>query len=141
LKQQQHISAYIFGAVCPAEEKASALILPDCNMDMMEFHLGEIERTLKPGKHVVLLLDQASWHSSQNLKCPPRITLVPIPPYSPELNPMEQVWQWIKYTCLSNSVFKDYDHIVDSTVKAWNRFLEECSIKTMCSRAWAKVGC
>ena len=139
IRQQQHLSAYIFGAVCPEKEKSAALILPECNMAMMKLHLEEIEKLLEPGKHIVLLLDQASWHTSHNLQSSPRITLLPIPPYSPELNPMEQVWQWLKHVCLSNRVFKDFDEIVDATADAWNRFLKECSVKTMCYRSWANM--
>ena len=106
---------------------------------MMSLHLNEIAKQIPVGRHALVLLDQASWHTSQNLECSPRITLLPIPPYSPELNPMEQVWLWLKQVCLSNRVFDGLEQIVEESANAWNTFLEQCSIKILCSRKWARL--
>src|SRR5437868_896256 len=93
---QRTRSAYIFGAICPAQGIAAGPVLPRCNTAAMALHLAEISRTVTPGAHAVLLLDQAGWHLSAKLDIPDNITLVPLPPKSPELNPVENIWQFIR---------------------------------------------
>src|SRR5207253_2535565 len=110
---QRTRSAYIFGAICPAQGIAAGLVLPRCNIAAMSLHLAEISRTVTPGAHAVLLLDQAGWHLSAKLDVPNNITLMPLPPKSPELNPVENIWQFIRDNWLSNRVFQSYDDIVD----------------------------
>ena len=92
-RDQRTRSTYIFGAICPAQGTAAGLILPRCNTAAMALHLTEISRTVTPGAHAVLLLDQAGWHLSDKLDIPANITLMPLPPKSPELNPVENIWQ------------------------------------------------
>src|SRR5438046_7925775 len=111
---QRTRSAYIFGAICPAQGIAAGLVLPRCNTAAMALHLAEISRTVTPGAHAVLLLDQAGWHLSAKLDVPNNITLMPLPPKSPELNPVENIWQFIRDNWLSNRVFQSYDGIVDN---------------------------
>ena len=86
-RDQRTASAYIFGAICPYEGKGAALVLPACNIQAMNLHLVEISAEVAPGRHAVLLLDQAGWHTSARLKVPANITLLPLPPKCPELNP------------------------------------------------------
>ena len=71
--------------------KGAALVLPRCNTQAMNLHLAEISAAVAPGAHAVLLLDQAGWHGSRDLRVPDNITLLPLPPRSPELNPVENV--------------------------------------------------
>ena len=82
---QRTASAYIYGAICPAEGKGAALVLPRCNTEGMTLHLQEISAAVAPGAYAVLLLDQAGWHGSRDLVVPDNITLLPLPPRSPEL--------------------------------------------------------
>ena len=91
---QRTASTYIFGAICPNDGKGAALVLPRCDTEAMTLHLAEIATEIAPGKHAVLLLDQAGWHLSRHLVVPATITLVPLPPKCPELNPVENVWQF-----------------------------------------------
>lgn len=113
---QRTASTYIFGAVCPHEGKGAALVLPACNTEAMSLHLAEIANTVKPGAHAVLLLDQAGWHLSTRLIVPPNITIIALPPKSPELNPMENIWQFVRDNWLSNRIFASYEDIlVDSS--------------------------
>ena len=88
--------AYLFGAVCPAEGKGAGLVMPSCETYAMTEHLKAISAEVAPGAHAILLLDQAGWHTSNNLIVPEDITLVPIPPRSPELNPVENIWQFMR---------------------------------------------
>src|SRR5712691_8666820 len=107
---QRTRSTYIFGAICPAQGTAAGLVLPRCNTAAMALHLAEISRTITPGAHAVLLLDQAGWHLSDKLLIPDNITLFPLPPKSPELNPVANIWQFIRDNWLSNRVFRSYDN-------------------------------
>ena len=86
-------------------------------------------------------MDRASWHTTEALIIPQNITLMPLPPYSSELNPMEQVWQQLRRIKLSNTNFKNYNDIVDSCSEAWNTFCDEDgNIPNLCTRNWVKIG-
>ena len=84
---QRTRSAYIFGAICPRHGKAAALIMPWCDTHAMNRHLIEISRNVADDAHAILMMDQAGWHMSNNLAAPENITIFPLPPKSPELNP------------------------------------------------------
>jgi len=84
-RDQRTCSAYIFGAICPAEAKGAALVLPRCTTAAMTLHLAEISQAVAPGAHAVVLLDQAGWHLSATLTVPANISLMPLPAKSPEL--------------------------------------------------------
>ena len=88
---QRTKSAYIFGAICPQRGVGAALVLPRCNTQAMQWHLDEISSRVTPGAHAVLILDQAGWHTSDKLAIPTNITLLPLPPRAPELNPVENI--------------------------------------------------
>ena len=135
---QRTRSTYIFGAICPARGTGAGLILPFCNTAAMALHLAEISRTVMPGAHAVLLLDQAGWHLSAKLDIPDNITLMPLPPKSPELNPVENIWQFIRDNWLSNRVFRSYDDILEHCCYAWNNLVEQpWTIMSIGLRDWA----
>jgi transposase len=112
-KDQRTASAYIYGAICPAKGKAAALVLPRCNSEGMALHLAEISTAVAPGAHAILLLDQAGWHGSGALTFPANITLLPLPSKCPELNPVENIWQFMRDNWLSNQTYKSYADILD----------------------------
>ena len=112
-------SAYVFGAVCPAEGKAAALIMPICNTLAMNHHLNEISSQVGADRHAI---DGAGWHHSHGLVVPGNITLLALPPYSPELNPVERIWRYLHSHWLANSVFTSLADIMDACEAAWNRF-------------------
>jgi transposase len=99
--------------------------MPWCNTEAMNQHLREISREVDPGTHAVLILDQAGWHSTPKLTVPDNITLLFLPPKSPELNPVENIWQFMRDNWLSNRVFKSYDDIVALCCEAWNKLLDQ----------------
>jgi transposase len=104
----------------------------------MALHLQEISQTVAPGAHAVLLLDQAGWHVSAKLKVPDNITLVPLPPKSPELNPVENVWQFMRDNWLSSRIFRSYDDILDHCCGAWNKLIDQpWRIMSLGLRDWA----
>ena len=140
VRQRQFLSTYIFGACCPAKDKACGLILPRVGTDMMQLHLQEISKKVDDGHHALMLVDRASWHTTEQIQLPKNITLMPLPPYSPELNPMEQVWQQLRKIKLSNACYKDYEEILSAAVEAWTTFTDkEGVVNRLCSRDWAKI--
>ncbi len=87
----------------------------------MNLHLAEISRNVTPGAHAVVLLDGAGWHQTGGkLQVPDNISLLHLPAYSPELNPVENIWQFLRQNQLSNRVFDRYTDIVDACCDAWN---------------------
>jgi transposase len=104
----------------------------------MGLHLAEISDMVSPAKHAVLLLDQAGWHLSADLTVPDNITLLPLPPKCPELNVMENVWQFMRDNRLSNRVFRDHDDIVNHCCDAWNHLVDQpWRIMSIGLRDWA----
>ncbi|MGA9042325.1 MAG: IS630 family transposase [Terriglobales bacterium] len=124
LKDQRTASAYIFGAICPTLGKAAGLVLPFCNTEAMELHLQEIALAVEPGAHAVLFVDQAGWHVTAKLEVPENMTLVPLPAKSPELNPVENIWQYMRDNWLSNRIFSSYEDIVDHCCFNWNKLVD-----------------
>lgn len=138
--QRTH-SAYLFGAICPARGAGAALVLPACNTQAMQLHLDEIAGHVTQGAHAILILDQAGWHGAKALKVPGNITLLPLPPRSPELNPAENVWQFMRQNWLSNRIFDSYDDILAHCCSAWNRLIEQpWKIMSIGLRDWATIG-
>jgi hypothetical protein len=132
--------AYLFGAVCPARGTAAGLVLPLVSTGAMNAHLAEIARTVAPGAHAVLVIDGAGWHSAKALTVPDNISLLRLPPYSPELNPVENVWAYLRANKLAITVFNTYEEIVDACCNAWNFLANDPkAIASITSREWAKV--
>jgi transposase len=97
----------------------------------------QFSETIAPDEHAVMILDQADWHGSNALAVPANVTLVPPPPYSPELNPVERVWLYLKGRFLSHRLLDDYDAIVNAACRAWKRLLAEAGrIRTLSSYPW-----
>ena len=129
--------AYIFAAVEPGTDNAFALVLPYANTEAMQEFLDRFAATIGEDEHVALILNQAGWHVAGALRVPASITLVPLPPYSPELNPVEWVWEYMKERFLSLRLHNDYDAIADAACKAWNRLRAETGrITSLCSHPW-----
>lgn len=137
-QDQRTKSAYLFGAICPALGKGAGLVLPCCNTKAMALHLAEISQAVAPGAHAVVLLDQAGWHLATDLTVPDNITLMPLPPKCPELNPVENIWQFIRENWLSNRVFTSYEDILDHCCHAWNKLIDQpWKIMSIGCRQWA----
>jgi transposase len=135
---QRTASTYIFGAICPKEGKGASLVMPRCDTGTMNLQLAEITTEVAPGHHAVLLVDQAGWHMSNRLVVPPNITIFPLPPKCPELNPVETIWQYMRDNWLSNRVFKSYDDILAHCCHAWNKLIDQpWRIMSIGLRDWA----
>jgi hypothetical protein len=141
VRDNRHDSAYLYGAICPARGVGAAIIMPAANAEAMNEHLSEISTQVAPGAHAVLVWDGAGWHQpGGKLRVPDNITLLPLPPYAPELNPMENVWEYLRANKLSRLVWDSYEAIVAACKEAW-RFLvdDPARIVSIGSRTWACV--
>lgn len=140
VRQQQFDSAYLFGAVCPERDQGIGLVVPSCNTAAMQMHLEEISAVVPAGRHGVIVTDGASWHTTEQLRCPDNLSILPLPPYSPELNPAEQVWQVLRNDSLANRNYANYDAIVDACCDAWRKFVSRAgAVQRLCTRKWAKL--
>ncbi len=138
---QRYRSAYLFGAICPAHGKGAALMLPWADTEAMQMHLDEISRHVARKAHAVVLMDRAGWHTTGKLKIPKNLTIILLPPRSPELNPVENIWQYLRANWLSNRVFEDYKAIVDAGCEAWNKLIAKPeTITSIGMRKWAHIG-
>ena len=115
--------------MCPARETGVGLVLPEANAQTMNLHLAEV------------VLDGAGWHQTGGrLVVPANLALLHLPPYSPELNPVENVWQYLRQNFLSNRVFENYEAIVDACCDAWNALMALPErIRSITERDWAKT--
>ena len=105
----------------------------------MSLHLAAISSRVASGCHAALLVDQAGWHLSEKLAVPSNITIVPLPAKCPELNPQENVWQYMRDNWLSNHVFRSYDAVVDHCCDAWNKLTNQpWLIMSIGRRKWAR---
>ena len=128
---QRYESAYLFGAICPARGTGAALALPFADTQAMQLHRA----------HAVLLLDRAGWHTTGALAIPKNITMILLPSRAPELNPVENIWQYLRQTWLSNRVFDTYEDIIEAACDAWRRLVAQPdTITSIGSREWAWAG-
>ena len=105
----------------------------------MSLHLVEISLAVAPGAHAVMLVDQAGWHMTDKLIVPRNITLVPLPAKCPELNPVENIWQFMRDNWLSNRVFTSHVNIIDHCCEAWNKLIDQpWRIMTIGRRQWTR---
>jgi DDE superfamily endonuclease len=119
------------------EGSHEGLVLPSCNTEAMSLHLAEIATQVAPGAHAVLVLDQAGWRLSSHLVVPENITLLPLPPKCSELNPVENIWQFMRDNWLSNRIFKSYEDVLDHCCYAWNRLVDmPWKIMSIGTRDW-----
>ena len=138
---QRYESAYLFGAICPARGIGAALALPFVDTEAMQLHLDEISRHVARDAHAVLLLDRAGWHTTARLKVPKNITPIFLPSRAPELNPVENIWQFLRANWLSNRVFDGYEAIIEAACEAWRNLIAQPDIITSIGmRDWAHVG-
>jgi transposase len=110
------------------------------NTRAMQMHLHEISRSVARGAHAAVLMDRAGWHTTGKLKLPKNITIILLPSRSPELNPVENIWQYLRQNWLSNRVFPNYGAILDAGCDAWNRLIDEPeTITSIGMRKWANI--
>jgi transposase len=130
--------AYIYGAICPERDVGEAIVIDCVGKEAMQKHLQAISDRIAIGHHGVVLMDKAPWH--QSLILPYNMTIIHLPSYSPELNPQENIWEYLKNNYLSNKVFKDLKEIINTCCDAWNALCSEKNrISSIGNREWATL--
>ena len=133
VRQTRYDWLYVSGAVCPQTGQSVGLLSPHINTDVMNVFLEQMVREVSCDVHVVLVWDQAGFHSSNHLRIPSNITIVPLPPYSPELNPVENLWHYLRSHYWSNRRYDDYDHLRHAACDAWQAVcLEPAILRSIC---------
>ena len=134
---KRFLSASLFAAVRPGTDDAFALVLPEATAATMGLFLAGFAATLPDTVHAVLLLDQAGWHGAKALRVPPKVTLLPLPPYSPQLSPPERVWLHLRERHLSFRLYQSEQAIVDALCAAWNALRAETGrLTSLTSYPW-----
>ena len=141
VRDNRHDTVYIFGAICPDRGVGAAIIAPAANTECMNLHLAEISTQVTPGSIAAVICDGAGWHQrGGQIKLPDNVVLLPLPPYAPELNAMENVWDYLRANKLSASVWDSYDEIVEACAEAWNWLANDPGrIRSIGDREWATV--
>lgn len=135
--QQGYKWAYIFSAVRPASGEDFTLVLPAANAEVMQLFLDRFAATLADDVHALMVLDGAGWHDERALSLPDNLSLLALPPYSPELNPVERLWLYLREHYLSLRLFDDTEDIVEACCQAWNRLTQQPQrIQSLCNYPW-----
>ena len=136
-RQTQYDYLYVFGAACPQTGQTVGLLAPYLNTDTVNAFFREFEKETDPDVHVVMIWDRAGFHTSHKVRVPENVTLVGLPPYSPQLNPIEKLWQYLRQHYWSNSVYEGYDHLRQAANHAWKKVcLNPTKIKTVCRASY-----
>jgi len=116
------------------------LVLPTVNVDAMNKHLAEISKHVTTGAIAVLVIDGAGWHRSLKLIVPDNIVLLRLPPYAPELNPVENIWAYLRPNHFAHQVWETYEAILDACCTGWNALMKLPDvIRSIGKRDWAEV--
>jgi hypothetical protein len=114
--------------------------MPEVNIEAMNEHLAVISRAVTPDAVAVVVLDRAGWHDSPRLNVPDNIVLLPLPPYAPELNSAENIWEYPRGNKLSHCVWESYEAIVDACCDAWNDLMALPDVlSSITTREYAQV--
>ena len=132
VRQTEYKWVYLWAAVEPASGQMAAMITPDVNTERMGRFLDGLSSMLDADDLAIVVLDNAGWHRAKALKVPTNLVLLPLPPYSPELNPVERLWQWLRSHHLANRVYADYDellHVADTAMAS----VDAQRLRTVCA--------
>lgn len=116
--KQGYQSFYMYSAVSPHTGDDFSLILPQINTEMMDIYLSELSKAYD-NHRILLIMDQAGWHKSKELDIPQNIEIEFLPPYSPELNPVERLWKWIKKEAVHNKIFDTLEQLMESLMNVY----------------------
>jgi transposase len=134
VRQTEYEYLWVLGAVCPETGHAEGLLSPQLNAKIVNEFLVQFAKTLPPDEHAVMIWDGAGFHASGQLRVPDNVTLVKLPAYSPELNPIENLWHYLKSHFWSNRAYADYDALEQAAVDAWHKAaLDPELMKTVCA--------
>ena len=132
-KQTAYANLHVLTSVCPATGRAEGLIAPVLNAAVVQLFLDQFAATIPAGTHVVLVWDGAGYHVAKALRVPGNLTVLPLPPYSPELNPVERLWLYLRQHYWSNRVYPDIGALEEAAASGWRAAcLHPDKVKTIC---------
>jgi transposase len=141
-KQTAYANLHVLTAVCPATGRAEGLVSERLNAGVVQEFLGRLAATIPAGTHVVLVWDGAGYHGAEALRVPANLTVVGLPPYSPELNPAERLWLYLRQHHWSNRVYPDLAAVEEAAVSGWRAVcLGPENVKTICRCEYLPAGC
>lgn len=133
IKQTGYEWLYVLAAVCPSNGRAEGLLLPYIDGRLISIFLGQFSKQLPANKHAVLIWDQAGFHKSGEVIVPANITIIELPAYSPELNPVENLWQYLRSHYWANRGYENYDALREAACDSWQTAcLDEKLIQNIC---------
>jgi putative transposase len=139
VRQTEYEYLWVLGAVCPETGRGEGLLSPRLNTQVVQVFLQQFSATLANDEHAIMLWDGAGFHTSPKLQVPHNITLLQLPPYSPELNPMENLWHFLKSHYWSNRAYADYEELEEAAMDAWRiAVLDPELMKTVCNAPYVK---
>jgi transposase len=134
VRQTQYTFLYVLTAVCASTGAASGLISPTLNAAVVNLFLEQFSRELPVGVHAVLLWDGAGYHSSEDLRIPQNVSLIQLLPYSPELNPVENLWHYLRSHYWSLRVYRNYEMLEEAAINAWRAvYLQPELVSSICN--------
>lgn len=139
VRQTKYEWLYVIGAACPQTGQSVGLLSPTINTDMVNAFFEQFAAEVSPEVHVVMVWDQAGFHTSKKLNTPANVTIVPLPPYSPELNPVENLWHYLRSHYWSNRIYADYDALRVAAIDAWQKAaLDKELVKSVCCAPYTR---
>lgn len=134
IRQTEYQYLWVIGAACPETGHAEGLLSPQLNTAIIHTFLEQFSTTIPDGEHAVMVWDGTGFHTAKALRVPENVTLVRLPPYSPELNPIENLWHYLKSHFWSNRVYDDYDALEQAAMTAWRTaVLDEALVRSVCA--------
>ena len=139
VRQTKYEWLYVIGAACPQTGQSVGLLSPTINTDMVNAFFEQFAAEVSPEVHVVMVWDQAGFHTSKKLNTPANVTIVPLPPYPPELNPIENLWHYLRSHYWSNRIYADYDALRVAAIDAWQKAaLDKELVKSVCCAPYTR---
>jgi transposase len=134
VRQTEYEYLWVLGVVCPETGHAEGLLSPQLNTKIINKFLELFSQTILDREHAVMVWDGAGFHRAKALDIPENITVVELPPYSPELNPIENLWHYLKSHFWSNRADDNYDELEEAAMQAWKQAARDHDlIKTVCA--------
>ncbi len=140
VRQTRYDWLYVIAVACPTSGHAVGMLSPYINVEIINIFLQQFAREIPPDVHVVMVWDQAGFHTGNALHVPDNITIVPLPPYSPELNPMENLWHYLRSHHWANRPFNDYTALEQAAQDAWQHSVcDPTLIQSVCKAPYARA--
>ena len=139
VRQTEYEYLWVVGAVCPETGHAEGLLSPQLNTKIVNKFLELFSETIPDEEHAVMVWDGVGFHRAKALNVPENVTVVELPPYSPELNPIENLWHYLKSHFWSNRAYDDYDDLEEAAMEAWQTaVLDEELVQSVCAAPYVE---